>query len=146
MGEASTHEVRTPYIVVSGPEEGPTLCVLSGVHSIECASIEGVLRLAEEIQPSEIKEALIFMPVVNVEGFHARTPYHNAMDHLNQNRVFPGDPEGSMTRSVAHAVFSELVSKVDYLVDAHTADLGEDATHGMFIYKTGDTLLWLTQV
>ncbi|MCK4399537.1 succinylglutamate desuccinylase/aspartoacylase family protein, partial [Candidatus Bathyarchaeota archaeon] len=81
---------------------------------------------------------LVLVPVVNTEGFHARKPYSNQLDHLNQNKVFPGDPEGSMTRRVAHAVFDSFVSKSDYLVDCHSADLGEDATHGMFIYRTDD--------
>lgn len=141
VGEASTHDVRLPYIVINGREPGPTLCVLGGVHSLECASVEGALRVAREIEPGDLKGVLIVVPVVNVEGFHARTPYHNALDHLNQNRVFPGDPERTLTSRVAHAVFEEFVSKADYLIDLHSGDLGEDATRGVFIWKTEDESL-----
>ena len=138
VGEASTHDVRLPYIVINGREPGPTLCVLGGVHSLECASVEGALRVVREIELGDLKGTLIVVPVVNVEGFHARTPYHNALDHLNQNRVFPGDPARTMTSRVAHAVFQEFVSKADYLIDLHSGDLGEDATRGVFIWKTED--------
>ena len=138
VGSASTHEVSMPYIVVNGVKPGPVLTVLSGVHAVECTPVEAVLRLGTSVEPADISGTLLLVPVVNTEGFHARKPYSNQLDHLNQNKVFPGDPEGSMTRRVAHAVFDSFVCKSDYLVDCHSADLGEDATHGMFIYRTDD--------
>jgi hypothetical protein len=138
VGSASTHEVSMPYIVVNGFRPGPVLTVLSGVHAVECTPVEAVLRLAKSVEPADISGTLIMVPIVNTEGFHTRKPYSNQLDHLNQNKVFPGDPEGSMTRRVAHAVFDSFVSRSDYLVDCHSADLGEDATHGMFIYRTDD--------
>ena len=138
VAEGSTHDVELPFIVINGLREGPILTVLSGIHALECAPIEAVLRLAEEISPEDTSGTLLLLPVVNTEGFHARKPYHNQLDHLNQNKVFPGDPESSITKRVAHAVFSQFVSKSNYLVDCHSADLGEDVQRGMFIYETED--------
>ena len=138
IASASTHEVTMPYIVVNGAERGPVLTVLSGVHALECAPVEAVLRLADSVEPADVNGTLALVPVVNTEGFHARKPYSNQLDQLNQNKVFPGDPDGSVTHRVAHAVFHHFVSKSGYLVDCHSADLGEDATHGMFIYRTSD--------
>ena len=138
IAQASTHSVQLPYIIINGSREGPVLTVLSGVHSVEYAPIEAVLRLAEEVIPEILRGTLILLPVVNTEGFHALKSYENLLDHLNQNKVFPGDPEGSMTRRVANAVFSHFVAKSTHLVDLHSADLGEDATRGMFIYRTED--------
>ena len=136
--QASTHQVTIPYIIISGSEKGPTLTVLSGVHAVECAPVEAMFRLSDIVSPQELKGTLVIIPVVNTEGFHTRKPYHNQLDHLNQNQVFPGDPEGSITKRVAHTIFETFVSKSDYLVDCHSADIGEDATHGMFIYETED--------
>lgn len=141
IAQASTHLVELPYIVINGEKDGPTLTVLSGVHALECAPVEAVLRLADDLNPEDISGAVLFVPVVNTEGFHARKPYHNHLDNLNQNQVFPGDPESSITKRVAHKIFNEFVSKSDYLVDCHSADLGEDVTRGMFIYQTDDELL-----
>jgi predicted deacylase len=138
IASASTHTVRMPYIIVNGEKSGPTLTVLSGVHAIECAPIEAVLRLADSVEPKNLSGTLIIIPIVNTEGFHARKPYHNQLDHLNQNRVFPGDPEASITKRVANTVFENFVSRSEYLVDCHSADLGEDVTRGMFIYRTDD--------
>jgi predicted deacylase len=142
VGEATSHTVRIPYIVINGENEGPTLTVLGAVHALECTPVEAIFRLAENISPDQVKGTLILIPVVNTEGFHARKAYHNILDHQNQNKVFPGDPESSITRRVAYHVFDKFVSKSDALIDAHSADLGEDVTKGVFIYKTEDKDLY----
>jgi predicted deacylase len=136
IGDASTHKVKLPYIVINGKEKGLTLTILGGIHAIECTPVEAIYRLADQLEPQQLTGTLILIPIVNTEGFHARQPYHNQLDHLNQNRVFPGDPKASITKRVAYNVFEHFVSKSDVLIDAHSADLGEDATKGIFIYKT----------
>lgn len=142
VGEATTHTVRIPYIVINGLKGGPTLTVLGGVHALECAPVEAIFRLADTIRPEQVSGKLILVPVVNTEGFHARKSYHNILDHLNQNKVFPGDPEASITKRVAYHIFEKFVSKSDALIDAHSADLGEDVTSGIFVYKTEDKALY----
>ena len=142
IGDASTHEVKLPYIVINGTREGPVVTILGGVHAVECAPVESIYRLSEDICPDDLAGTLILVPIVNTEGFHARQPYHNQLDHLNQNRVFPGDPEASITKRVAYHVFEHFVSKSDVLIDAHSADLGEDVTRGIYVYKTEDKALF----
>jgi hypothetical protein len=126
VGEASTHDVRMPYVVVNGEGDGPTLCVLGGIHPLEYASIRGVLRIAQEIEPGSLKGTLVLVTVVNTDGFNARAAFNNPIDYVNQNRVFPGDPEGTMSRRVADALFENFVSKADALIDSHGGDLTED--------------------
>jgi predicted deacylase len=138
VAQATSHDVKIPYIIINGENKGPTLTILSGVHSLEAAPIEANLRLGNDIEAKELSGTLIIIPVVNTEGFHARKSYENTLDHLNQNKVFPGDPEGSMTSRVAHSVFHHFVSRSDYLIDCHSADLGEDAKRGILIYETDD--------
>ena len=142
IGNADTHEVKLPYIVINGAKEGPVVTILAGVHAIECAPVEAVYRLADSIEPAWLSGTLMLVPVVNTEGFHARQPYHNQLDHLNQNKVFPGDPEASITKRVAYNVFEHFVSKSDVLIDAHSADLGEDVTRGIYVYRTENKKLY----
>ena len=142
IGEASTHTVRMPYIVINGAKDGKTLTILGGVHAVECAPVEAIYRLADTIDPAQVSGTIILVPIVNTEGFHARKPYHNILDHLNQNKVFPGDAEASITKRVAFHVFDKFVSRSDALIDAHSADIGEDVTRGIYIYKTEDTELF----
>jgi len=141
VGEASTHDVLMPYIVVNGSQPGPKLCVLGGVHPLEYASIEGVLRAANEVEPMSLRGVLLAVPVVNVDGFHARAAFNNPIDYQNQNRVFPGDPTGTMSRRVAHAVYTEFVSKSDCLIDSHGGDLTEDINRFVIVGKTENNAL-----
>ena len=141
VSEASTHEVRVPWVAFNGVVPGPTLCIIGGVHSIECTPIEGLLRIIDELDPSTMMGRLIIAPVVNTTGFNARNPYENPWDHLNQNKVWPGDSQGPLTKRVAYTVWTELLSKADAVVDAHSADLGEDATRGVFVFKTENEAL-----
>jgi len=138
VGEASTHDITMPYIVVSGSQPGPTLCVLGGIHPLEYASIEGVLRVAQKIEPLDLKGSLLVVPVVNTDGFNARAAFNNPIDYVNQNRVFPGDLTGTMSRRVAYTLFEEFVSKADYLIDSHGGDLTEDIRRFVIIGETSD--------
>jgi uncharacterized protein len=141
VSESSINEVKLPWVAFNGFLPGPTLCILGGVHSLECTPIEGLLRIIEELDPSTIMGKLLIIPVVNTTGFNSRTPYDNPWDHLNQNKVWPGDPEGPLTKRVAHIVWTEFISKANVVVDAHSADLGEDTTRSIYIFKTSDEQL-----
>ena len=138
VGEAPAHDVLMPYIVVNGGEPGPTLCVIGGIHPLEYASIEGVLRVAKEIEPKDLNGTLLIVPVVNTNGFEARVAFNNPIDYVNQNRVFPGDETGTMSRRVAHTLFTEFVSKADALIDSHGGDLTEDINRFVIVGRTDD--------
>jgi hypothetical protein len=141
VGEGSTHDIVMPYIVVNGSKAGPKLCVLGGVHPLEYASIEGVLKMANAIEPAKLKGVLILLPLVNTDGFHAKAAFNNPIDYVNQNRVYPGDPNGTMSRRVANIVFTEFVSKSEYLIDSHGGDLTEDINKYVIIANTDDKIL-----
>jgi hypothetical protein len=146
VAEASTHSVTLPYIVVNGAHEGPKLCVLGGVHPLEYAGIEGVLKVANEVEPKDVKGTLMLLPLVNTDGFHARAAFNNPIDYVNQNRVYPGDPKGTLSRRVAHIVFNEFVSKSGYLIDSHGGDLTEDINRYVIIANTNDEKLKKTMI
>ena len=138
VGEASTYEVKIPIIIINGIQPGPKLCVLSGIHPVEYTSIEAVLRIAEKIEPKDLKGVLILIPVVNIDGFHARAAFNNSIDYKNQNRVNPGNSNGTMSERVAYTLFEKVISKVDYVVDSHSGDLIEDLDKIVMISETDD--------
>lgn len=141
IGEASTHEINMPYIVINGEEKGKKLCVIGGIHPLEYASIIGVQKIAQDIIPKQLKGQLFLIPVVNTEGFNARAAFINQIDYVNQNRVFPGDPFGTVSRRVANTLFKEFVSKADALIDCHGGDLTEDIVRYVIIGNTTDNRL-----
>jgi len=135
--ETATNIVRIPVEIVNGSKgQGPKLCLTAGVHCTEYEGIEAVTRIFQETDPRKLKGALIICPVVNTPGFQQVTHYVNPIDNLNMNRVFPGDPDGSISEKMAHIIFNELIRHCNYYIDLHGGEPYEDM--GQFvIYSTG---------
>jgi predicted deacylase len=77
------------------------------------------------------------MPVMNLPAFRARTPFVCPIDNVNPNRVFPGDPTGSYSEQMTHALINEFVVHADAYIDLHGGDIPE-ALVPFVIYKHGD--------
>jgi hypothetical protein len=60
-----------------------------------------------------------------MDSFRARSPFVVPADGKNLNRCFPGDPDGTFSDVLAHAIFEELIAPADYVVDLHGGDLVE---------------------
>jgi predicted deacylase len=63
--------------------------------------------------------------VLNLPAFRARTPFVCPIDNMNPNRVFPGDPRGSYSEQMTHALINEFVFHADAYVDLHGGDIPE---------------------
>jgi uncharacterized protein len=117
-----------PVIEVSSDTPGPRLSVISGVHGCEYASIAGVRRwvsgLAEDPERL-LRGSVTVVPVVNVPAFWARTPFVVPEDGKNLNRCFPGSPDGTLAERLAFAVFGQVITGSDAVVDVHAGDLVE---------------------
>src|SRR5690606_106870 len=85
--------IATPVLVVNGSEPGPTLCLTAAIHGDELNGIEAVRRVLYNLDPTRLKGAVIGIPIVNLQGFHASSRYLS--DRRDLNRYFPGDPSGS---------------------------------------------------
>lgn len=108
-----------PAVRVVGGRPGKTLVVTAGVHGDEYVAVEAVRTLLRVLRPEPLAGQVIFVPVVNRGGFYAGT-YLVPEDGENLNRCFPGDPAGSMTRRIAHALEQALYPQADFLLDLHS--------------------------
>jgi hypothetical protein len=77
------------------------------------------------IDPQKLSGTLILVHIANLPAFQKRTIYYNPHDWKNLNRVFPGDPEGSISQRVAYVLKKEVVDRCDYLIDMHCGDGNE---------------------
>lgn len=115
--------VESPCVVVRGRQAGPTLYIGAGTHGDEINSIEMARETAEWLDPECISGSVIVVPVHNVPALLAgqrATPF----DGLDLDSVYPGDPLGSASQRIAHAVFTQAVAKADAVLDLHTARSG----------------------
>jgi predicted deacylase len=124
-GAALANDEPRPVISIAGVKSGPVLFVNAGVHGGEYPAIEAVVRLGKTLDPKEISGTVILMPVLSLAAFRARTPFVCPIDNANPNRVFPGDPSGSYSEQMTHALINEFVVHADAYIDLHGGDIPE---------------------
>ncbi len=124
-GAALAQDEPRPVISVTGVKPGAVLFVNAGVHGGEYPAIEAVIRLSRTLDPKKISGAVILMPVLSLASFRARTPFVCPIDNVNPNRVFPGDPSGSYSEQMTHALIHEFVIRADAYIDLHGGDIPE---------------------
>jgi len=124
-GVALAKDEPRPVISITGAKPGPVLFVNAGVHGGEYPAIEAVIRLSNTLDPQKIAGTVILMPVMNLPAFRARTPFVCPIDNVNPNRVFPGNPTGSYSEQMTHALINEFAVHADAYVDLHGGDIPE---------------------
>jgi len=124
-GAALKDDEPRPVVTVTGVKPGPVLFVNAGVHGGEYPAIEAVIRLGKVLDPAKIAGTVILMPVLNLPAFRKRTMFVCPVDDVNPNRVFPGDPDGSYSEQMVHALIHEFVVHADAYLDLHGGDIPE---------------------
>ncbi len=110
--------IYIPVMIVNGTGDGPVLNISSGCHGDEYEGGEAIRRAWRSLDPKTLKGVFLGVPVINVLAFESGTRT-SWIDHLNINRVFPGNPNGFITERVAHTYLNEVVSKANLVVDLH---------------------------
>lgn len=120
------HETTIPVTVFHGKEDGEVLSIICGVHGYEYAPILAGQQLLDRIDPTSLKGTIILVQIANVPSFLGRSPYTNPTDGKNLNRIFPGDPNGTLTERIADFISEKVIGRSDFFVDMHSGDAPED--------------------
>ncbi len=99
--------------------EGPTLVLAGGNHGDEYEGQLAISRLAQELEPKQVRGRLILLPMLNFPAAEAGTRT-SPIDDGNLNRLFPGDPTGTPSEMIAHYYEEVLMPLADYAVDLHS--------------------------
>jgi len=113
--------VPIPITVVKRGQ-GPTMLITGGVHGDEYEGPITLSKLARRLTPTMVKGRVILVPALNLPAVLAGTRL-SPMDGLNLNRVFPGEPNGSITSMIAHYVSTVLIPMTDIVVDLHSGGM-----------------------
>jgi predicted deacylase len=97
---------------------GPVVVLSGGVHGDEYEGPIVIAELMRDLKPDDVQGQLILLPGFNAPAQRAgrRT---SPIDHLNLNRVFPGDDFGAPTEQIARYVTDHLFSRADFYIDLH---------------------------
>lgn len=120
-----------------GETDGPTIGISASIHGNENAGSQAVLDLFRLLKDMPLTGRILLLPVANPRAFavnHRFTP----LDELNLNREFPGDPRGTYTQQLAHALAAEYFDKIDVNIDLHS---GTDRPTVDYVYIWSDEAL-----
>jgi predicted deacylase len=127
-----------PVTVIRGAADGPTLALIAGTHGYEYPPITALQRLRTSLDPATLRGTVILVHVANVPSFLGRTIYVSPVDGQNLNRVYPGDPGGTLSERIAHRITTEVIDRADYLLDLHAGDGNEALRPYVYMPHTGD--------
>ena len=130
---------RVPLAVIAGGN-GPTVILEGGNHGDEYEGPITICELIRELDPAEVQGRLVLMPAANVHAVSAgkRT---SPVDSRNFNRVFPGDPTGTITQQIAAFINDHLMPEADAFLDLHSGGSSLDIIPSAIIEPTGDAAL-----
>lgn len=134
-------ETFIPLTIINGSKSGKVLSLVAGVHGYEYPPILALYRLKEMIDPQKLSGTIIIAHIANIHSFRKRIIYYNPYDWKNLNRVFPGDPEGTISQRIAYVIKREIVDRCDYLIDMHCGDGNEALIPYTYWMVTGDEKL-----
>ena len=106
-------------ITVAKNGTGPTVLFTGANHGDEYEGPVALWDLAQSIDPRTINGRVIIVPGMNYPAFRAgrRT---SPIDGGNMNRVFPGNPAGTLTEKIADYFQRTLLPLADYVLDFHS--------------------------
>lgn len=119
----STHEsaygfIPIPIVVIKNGV-GSTALLISGTHGDEYEGQVALCNLTKSLTPERIQGRVIILPAANFSATITGRRV-SAIDDLNLNRVYPGDPEGTVTRQIAYYVEHNLIPLADIVCDLHS--------------------------
>ena len=108
---------------------GPRLAVLAGVHGDEPEGVLAARRLLVRLETLPFAGTVVVIPVACPGAFAVDTRA-SAVDGLNLARTFPGNPGGSDSQRLAHALTEQVIAPASLLVDLHSS--GKDYEMPLF--------------
>lgn len=111
--------VKIPVIILAGKEDGPVLWINGTVHGDELNGSFAAWELIRELDQEKIKGTIVITPVCNPIALEHRDKV-SAIDFMDMDTVFPGDPEGMFTQRVAYAIYGEIQKSATALINFHT--------------------------
>jgi predicted deacylase len=116
---------RIPVTVIHGARPGKVLALVAGLHPFEYPPILALYRLKASLDPKDLSGTVLMVHIANLPGFQRRTIYYVPSDWKNLNRVFPGDPQGTLSQRMAAVINEQVVKRCDALLDMHCGDGNE---------------------
>jgi predicted deacylase len=107
-----------PLLVVNGAYKGPCLWIQGCLHGDEYSGSMAIFEFLASIKPSDLQGSIIALPVVNLLAWEQKRRV-SSVDHLDLNRVFPGEGSKTYTHELAWNLVRCITQYADYALDLH---------------------------
>ncbi len=114
-----------PFSIVNGSKPGPVLVLTAGVHGAEYPPILALQRLRGALDARQLAGTVVMVHVANLPSYLKRTIYYSPVDGKNLNRLFPGNPDGTLSDRIAYVLATQVISRSSALIDLHCGDANE---------------------
>jgi predicted deacylase len=135
--KASDDGVRIPVTIAHGANDGPVLALIAGTHGYEYAPMIALPQVATRLEPAKMTGSVILVHIANPNTFYGRRVYYSS-DGKNLNRMYPGDPNGTISERVAHALTTQVIDRSTHLIDMHCGDGNESLRPYSYWMPIGD--------
>ena len=125
--------VEIPVVIVRGHAEGKVMWMHGCVHGNEYCGAFVIHEVLRSLKAQQLRGTVVALPVLNITAFQRAqrvSPYEGYAGG-DLNRCFPGDPGGTLTLQMAHAIYQPLKRHATHLVDFHTA-MTDDVAWALF--------------
>jgi predicted deacylase len=116
--------VYIPIIVARGTVEKPVLGLTAAIHGNEVNGVAVIQRVLADITIDSLQGTIIAIPGLN--GISLPLHQRRYIDNEDLNRNFPGKENGNRTQQYVWNIKTKILSKIDYLIDMHTASFGRE--------------------
>jgi len=123
----SGQQVRIPFIVARGAEDGPTLCLLAAQRGLDMNGTAALHLALPRLDLTRLSGTIIGAPVANPpaarikrHAFPSDDGWPRACLH-DMNATWPGDAEGTLTERMAAAIWEQCIESAHAVVDLHSS-------------------------
>jgi predicted deacylase len=116
------HELSVGVHEVTGSRPGPVIGITGGLHGDEPDTVEFVRCFLEHMRQVSFAGTIVAVPCANPLAYESRTR-NTPVDMIDLNRVFPGDPDGTLTPQLAAKIYEVFAGRCDFFVDLHCGGL-----------------------
>ena len=110
--------LNLPLQVMNGAHSGPCLWIQGCLHGDEYSGSIAVFKFLASVKPRELHGSIIAIPVVNLLAWEQKFRV-SPIDHLDLNRVFPGEAGKTYTHELAWHLTRHIARYADYALDLH---------------------------
>jgi len=119
-------------------DDGPVLCVIGGVHGSEYAAHDAVTLFWDRLDPDALHGEVRVVLAADITAMVAHSAYVNPVDGKNLNRVWPGNPDGTLTERIANVITTNCVEGSDAVIDVHGGEWDEDIDCFIITHRVGE--------